>query len=133
MTEEQLTRLLRRLAVVTRQPRSLSAMATPAPPNHLVINTSLADPMIRANKYRFAIILVATGGSSNVWFGTTPDQSLNGIFLNTAIQPLMLTYNDIGAAILSSISAKGSSMGAQLNWQEFITPFPLDGMRDFSI
>lgn len=134
MTEAQLERLLKRLAIVTREPRNLSAYATPQPPKTNAIGTANNVLLSAANKYRWGVALSAFGsGTISVSLGPTGNAANVGMSIAPAQVPLVLTYNDIGASILWEIRGTGNSPGAIIGWQEFEVPFPLDGTKNFTV
>jgi hypothetical protein len=133
MTEDQLTRLLKRLAVLTRDPRSLSAFATPKQPATLVIGNATGVQFLGPNKYRWAIILSSSGQFCDCFFGPYSGSPSGGFRITPNIDPVLLTYNDIGGCILQVIKANATAAGATMFWQEFETPFPLDGSQPFSL
>jgi hypothetical protein len=134
MTEEQLTRLLKRLAVVTREPRTLSAYSTCAPVSGFTVSTSTNVNILGPNKYRWAIgFSVIQAGPVQISFSNTDSAQSAGIAVYGSQSPWIVTWNDIGAAILGAINASSAAVNSRITWQEFITPLPLDGTGAFLI
>lgn len=134
MTEEQLTRLLKRVATATKDNKYLSTYATAVAASHANIGATSGNLILNFNKYRWALIL-STGGAGTInWGFNSPNQGLNdGFVTNAASSSLLITYNDIGAAILGQLFAGGSSPGSVAAWQEFQVPLPLDGSGAFQL
>jgi hypothetical protein len=127
MTEGQLERLLKRLAIITRDPRVLSQYATPA----LQISKNVSNvgqvKFLNPNKFRFAVLLSTNGpGVVSVGWGQPDIVLATGIIIRAAGDPTLWTFNDIGAAILGPLWAVSSALNTPLTIQEFQTPFPLD-------
>ncbi len=127
MTEDQLERLLRRLSVLQRQPATLSQYATPGPFTDVTVSNSGQTKVLNPDKFRWGVLLSAgAGGTISVGFGQPNVNLTTGLIIPTAQPPVIITYNDIGAAILSTMWAVGSVINLHLFIQTIQVGISLD-------
>lgn len=134
MTEDQLGRLARRLALLTKTPETLAAYATAGDAGHTSGTIGAVVSFLLPNKYRWALILgVTANGPAFITINNSQKTTTDGIAILSGNQPTILTYRDIGAAVLGEFFVFTSAAGLVLSWQEIQVPSPLDGSIPFSL